>query len=87
MDQSLLDSESLSNQYKDRVDTMDVDEDLADAAGFNDQSDSVSLGSDSTDEDRQVPYLQINSHTDSTPQCTTLAAKCRRRQNNLGSLI
>ncbi|KAL0062532.1 hypothetical protein AAF712_010571 [Marasmius tenuissimus] len=45
---------------------MDVDSKIADAAGFSDdvEYDSVSIGSEESDDDRQVPYLSLSSNTD-----------------------
>ncbi|KAL0568456.1 hypothetical protein V5O48_013527 [Marasmius crinis-equi] len=66
---------------------MDLDKELASAVGI----DSVSLGSASADNDddvRQVPFLKISSNADNMiTQWAHLAAKCRRKQNNLYSCI
>ncbi|KAK1223225.1 hypothetical protein PQX77_013904, partial [Marasmius sp. AFHP31] len=50
------------------VSEADVDMDIADSAGFDDdvEYDSVSIGSNESDNDRQVPYLSLSSHTDMT---------------------
>ncbi|KAK1215855.1 hypothetical protein PQX77_021524 [Marasmius sp. AFHP31] len=52
----------------------DVDMDIANSAGFDDdvEYDSVSIGSNKSDDDRQVPYLSLSSHTDTTLQLIIL---------------
>ncbi|KAL0058186.1 hypothetical protein AAF712_015150 [Marasmius tenuissimus] len=59
---------------------MDVDSEIADAAGFSDnvEYDSVSIGSEESDDDRQVPYLSLSSNTDTNLQCAALLAASKR---------
>ncbi|KAJ8085546.1 hypothetical protein PM082_004364 [Marasmius tenuissimus] len=68
---------------------MDIDSEIADAAGFSDdvEYDSVSIGSEESDDDRQVPYLSLSSNTDMNLQCAALSAASKRSSSSIVSLL
>ncbi|KAK1217598.1 hypothetical protein PQX77_019747 [Marasmius sp. AFHP31] len=71
------------------VSEANVNMDIADSAGFDDdvKYDLVSISSNDSDNDRQVPYLSLSSHTDTTLQCPTVLAASKCRRNNIMSCI